>query len=167
MLIAELDADGLGRMVHVPEHPLAVKVDFSGATFSGKAKVDFSGAAFSGGKGKVDFVGAAFSGGEVDFSDARFSGGKVDFRPPATFFGGTVDFSQAKSWTHPPDFGPRFDVSHPPAGVRLPDVARISPDTSSRLASNSRRVCEITCGRDEESSARLNSRQLVNRCIQR
>src|SRR5215471_13088733 len=30
MLIAELDADGLGRIVHVPEHPLAVRVEPAG-----------------------------------------------------------------------------------------------------------------------------------------
>src|SRR5215471_4910712 len=47
----------------------------------------------------------------------------------AGFSGGTVDFSRVASWTHPPDFGSGFDMSHPPAGVMLPTATSPSPDS--------------------------------------
>jgi len=98
-------------------------VFFHAAEFSG-GTVSFSRAEFS--SQTVDFAGAGFSGGTVDFSGAEFPGGTVGFAG-AGFSGGTVDFSRVASWTQPPDFGPGFDMSHPPAGVMLPAATSPSP----------------------------------------
>jgi uncharacterized protein YjbI with pentapeptide repeats len=95
-------------------------VEFSGGT------VSFSRAEFS--SETVDFAGAKFSAGTVDFSDAEFPGGTVGF-VGAEFSGGTVDFSRVASWIQPPGFGSGFDMSHPPAGVRLPTATNRSPDS--------------------------------------
>ena len=73
-------------------------------------------------------IGAGFSSGAVDFTGAGFPGGAVSFTD-AGFSGGTVDFSRVANWTQPPDFGPGFDLSHPPAGVTLPAAASPSPDS--------------------------------------
>jgi hypothetical protein len=86
------------------------------AHLNGTAPVSWCGLNF-------DFAGAVFDGG--DFSDAKFSGGTVNF-VGAEFSGGTVDFSRVASWTHPPDFGSGFDMSHPPAGVMPPALRRLS-----------------------------------------
>ena len=98
-------------------------VFFHATVFSG-GTVSFSRAEFA--SEMVDFAGAEFSGGMVDFADAEFSGGPVSFAG-AGFSGGTVDFSRVASWTQPPDFGPGFDMSHPPAGVMLPAATSPSP----------------------------------------
>jgi hypothetical protein len=68
----------------------------------------------------------SWRGLNFDFAGAVFDGG--DFRG-AEFSGGTVDFSRVGSWTQPPDFGSRFDMSHPPAGVMPPTATSPPPDS--------------------------------------
>jgi uncharacterized protein YjbI with pentapeptide repeats len=112
-------------------------VHFSRSKFTGESP-QFTGAGTSGGTvffhatefsgGTVSFSRAEFSSETVDFTGAEFSGGTVSFSD-AEFSGGTVDFSRVASWTQPPDFGPGFDTSHPPAGVMLPTATSPSPDS--------------------------------------